>query len=435
MTRSHIALALVTALGLGACGQSSQAGPESRPGPGTVPERPPIRITTATVEARPVQRSVDTLGSLLAWDEVIAKSQAVGTVVRLGADLGDALEAGQVLAELDRREADLGLDQLTADLAAARDNLARARAAAEASDAALQRTRDHRRVLEADVERARADAEWRRREYERTRELFARELIATRDVDSARTQYEMAQAQVRMVESVLAQHGDQVRVAEAQREAELRAVKTAEAQIRQREAALDLGRKRLGDTTVPAPISGLVARRHVSLGEFVKDNTPLFTLVATDPLKYTGTVAERFAPDIRAGQEVRLAVDAFADRAFAGQVTRIAPVVDVATRTLALEARVPNGGGLLRPGFFARGVVLTRRDPHVAFVPAEALAYAVGLTKVFVVADGRVRERSVKAGPTQGGWTEIIEGVQPGEVVATSALGQLYDQAPVRVGK
>ncbi len=416
------------------CGPSSQAAPGERGTPGTAAERPPVRITAAVAEGRAVQRSVETVGSLLAWEEVLAKSQIAGTLVRLHADLGDAVRAGQLLAELDRREADLTLDQLLADLFAARENLARARAAADASRANLQRVRDSRRALAADVERARAEAAWKQLELERSRELRTKDLIATRDVDNARTQADVAQAQLQMVETALAQHGDQVRVAEAQLQADLGAVKAADAQVRQREAALDLGRKRLGDTTVTAPISALVARRHVSPGEFVKDNTILFTLVATDPLKYAGTVSERFAPEIRIGQEVRLSVEAFPSRTFPGQVTRIAPIVEVPTRTLALEARVPNGPGLLRPGFFGRGVVLTRREASVPFVPAEAVVYSVGITKVFVLGDGRVQERQVRTGPSQSGWVEILEGLRPGEPVATSGLAQLYDGAPVVIG-
>ncbi len=422
-------------LALAACGQSSQAGPEGRAAPAGAPEPAPIRITTAVVEARPIQRSVETIGSLLPWEEVVAKSQATGTVVRLHVDLGDAVRAGQPIAELDRREADLGLDQLQADLAAARENLARARAAGDAAQANLQRIRESRRTLVADLDRTRADAEWRRLEFERNRELQSKELIAARDVDNTRIQYEMALAQIRVAESTLAQHADHVRAAEAQLQADLGAIKAAEAQVRQREAALDLGKKRLGDTMAFAPMGGLVARRHVSVGEFVKDNTPLLTLVTIDPLKYTGTIPERFAPEVRIGQEIRLQVDAYPGRSFPGQVTRVAPAVDVQTRTLALEARVPNAHGLLRPGFFGRGVVQTRRDPRVAFAPAEAVAYFVGVTKAFVVADGKVHERQVKAGLREAGGIEIVDGLRPGETVATSGLAQLYDGAPVVVAR
>ncbi len=421
------------ALALGACGESSQArSRRADPGEPGAP-RPALRVTTAVAETRTVQRGVDTVGSLLAWEEVVAKSQTTGTVVRLAADLGDAVQAGQVLAELDRREADLGVDQLQADLVAARENLARARATAEASRAALERMRGSRGLLQAEVDRTRADAEWKRLELGRNRELAAKELIAARDVDNARAQAAMAQAQLRAAEIALAQHAEQMRAAEAQLQADLGAVKAAEAQVRQREASLDLGRKRLGDTTATAPIAGLVARRHTAVGEFVKDNTPLFTLVAVDPLKYTGTIPERYAPEVRVGQAVRLQVDAYPGRVFTGRITRIAPVVDMQTRTLALEARVPNGDGLLRPGFFARGTATTREDARVAFVPADAVAYVVGLSKVFVIADGRAVERRVKTGGREGGRVEIEDGVTAGEVVAVSGLAQLYDGAPVIV--
>jgi len=429
--RAAVLLPLLAALALGACGESSQAKTDRREVAAAQPERRPIRVTTAVVEGRAVQRSVETVGSLLAWDEVVAKSQATGMIVKLYADLGDTVREGQPLADLDRREADLGLDQLQADLVAARENAGRARAAAEATQANLERIRGSRPALVADLDRARADAEWRRLELDRNRELAAKQLIATRDVDNARTQYEMGRAGVRVAEATLAQYADQLRAGEAQLQADLGAVKAAEAQMRQREAALDLGKKRLGDTVVLAPISGLVARRHTSVGEFVKDNTPLLTLVKTDPLKYTGTIPERFAPEVRIGQEVRLQVDAYPGRAFPGQVSRVAPAVDVPTRTLALEARAPNDAGLLRPGFFARGVVLTRRESSVAFVPAEAVVYFVGITKVFVVADGKAQERLIKAGTREAGRVEILEGVKPGEIVATSSLGQLYDGAAV----
>ena len=410
----------------------------AQPRAGGTPKKAPaaaepaaLRVTTAVVAGRTVQRSVDTVGSLLAWEEAVARSQVSGTIVRLHADLGDAVRGGQPLADLDRREADLTLDQLGADVLGARENLARARAAVDASRANLERVRDSRRALAADLDRARADAEWKRRELARSDELRTKELIAARDVDQARALLQAADALVQMAETTLGQHGDQLRAAEAQLDADLGAVKAAEALIRQREAALDLGRKRLTDTVVPAPLTGVVARRHVTVGEFVKDNTPLFTVVATDPLKYAGTVPERATPEIQAGQEARLSVEAFGTRAFPAQVTRVAPVVDIPTRTLALEARVPNGQGLLKPGFFARGAVLTRRDVRVPFVPAEALAYAVGISKVFAIANGRAQERPVKAGVRQAGWVEILDGVKPGETVATSGLAQLYDGAPV----
>ena len=114
-------------------------------------------------------------------------------------------------------------------------------------------------------------------------------------------------------------------------------------------------------------------------------------------------------------------------------VTRLAPAVEVATRTLAVEARVANDANALRPGFFARGTVLTREDPSVVVVPADALMNVVGLNKVFVIADGKAQERQVRPGVRQGGTLEILQGVKAGETVATSNLPALYNGATVTV--
>jgi RND family efflux transporter MFP subunit len=283
------------------------------------------------------------------------------------------------------------------------------------------------------VARAQSQSDWARSELERNQQLFAKEIIAARDVDSARNQYNTAAAQLTMMKIALAQHPDQVGVAEAQLRSDLAAIRAAEATVKQREAALGIVQKRLGDTTIKAPISGFISKRHVSAGEFVKDNTPIFTVVVTNPLKYAGTVPERQAPELRVGQALRLSVEAYPDKNFTGTIIRLAPAVEVATRTMAVEARVPNDGGALRPGFFVKGNILTREDPSVVVVPADALMTIVGLNKVFVIGEGVAQERQVRPGARQGATLEILEGVKAGETVATSNLPSLYNGAPVTV--
>jgi RND family efflux transporter MFP subunit len=392
-----------------------------------------ISISVATAETRPVQRSVETLGSLVPWQDVQVKTEQAGTVARLYADLGDAVRAGTVLAEYDAREFELGVAQAEADLLSARQSLARARSAVEAGEAALRRARDNRSALDAEVARAVSQVEWAKSELERNQELFRRELIAARDVDNARNLHNVAAAQHAVALNALALHPDQVRIAEAQLESDRAALRVAEAEVTRREATLGIQRKRLGDTTIKSSMAGFIARRHLNPGEYVKENTVLFTVVALDPLKFTGTVPERVAPEIKVGQRLELSVEAYPGQIFAGQVTRLAPAVEVQTRSLALEARVPNSDGRLRPGFFAKGIVLTRKDASVPFVPAEAVVYFVGITKVFVVVDGKVEERLVKAGARQGAWVEIVEGVKAGDRLAVSNLPQLFDGAAVTV--
>jgi RND family efflux transporter MFP subunit len=368
-------LVVVVALLLPACGRSDAQAPPAAKGAAAAVK--PVPITVARAEGRDVQRSVETVGSLLAWNDVQVKTEQPGTIARLLVDLGDPVQAGQVVAEYDAREFQLAVNQAEADAQAAREALGRAR----------------------------SQLEWAKSELERNQTLWSKQLIASRDVDNARNLHNVAAAQVAM----------------------------DEAEARRREATLGIMRKRLGDTTIRAPFAAYVAKRHLNPGEYVKENTVVFTLVALDPLKYTGTVPERFAPELRAGQRIELTVEAYPGQSFAGEVTRISPAVEVQTRSLALEGRVPNRDGRLRPGFFTKGVVLTRKEAGVAFVPAEAVVYFVGISKLFVVSGDRVEERLIRAGVRQGAWVEVAEGVKPGETVATTNLNQLFKGAPVTV--
>ncbi|OGK76647.1 MAG: hypothetical protein A2X50_06990 [Candidatus Rokubacteria bacterium GWF2_70_14] len=411
------------------CGRSDAQ--NAAPPKGTARSITPLPITVARAEARPVQRSVETVGSLVPWHDVLVKTEQPGTIARLYADLGDAVAPGKVLAEYDAREFQLAVEQAEADLLSTRQSLSRARTAVGAGEAALRRTTDTLSALDAEVARTQSQLDWAKSELGRSQELFARQLIAARDVDSARNQDNVAAAQLAVAVNARSQHPDQVRIAEAQLESDRATLRVAEAEVTRREATVGLMKKRLGDTTVRSPIAGFVAKRHLNAGEYVKENTAVFSVVALDPLKYTGTVSERFAPHLRVGQRIALSVDAYPGKTFPGQVTRLSPAVEMQTRSLALEGRVANGDGRLRPGFFAKGVILTRTDPTVAFVPAEAVLHFVGTSKVFVVTNGKVEERLVKAGTRQGPLVEIVEGVKAGETVATSNLSQLFNGAPV----
>lgn len=418
-------------LAVAGCGSDrTSAAPQKGTQPGGAQ---PLTVTVAPVEARTVQRTVETTGSLLAWEEVVLNTSVPGTVARLLVDLGDRVEAGQVVAELDRREFSLTVEQAEAALRAARNQVDRARAQVAAAEANLRQVRESIKAWEANDNRARAALEEARANLERSRQLLQKELIAAREFDAARTQYEamLAQHQTSQVERT--QYPDRIRVAEAQRESDLSALQMAEAEVRRREAELGIVQKKLGDATLQAPIRGAIARRHVNPGESVRDNTAVFTIVRSNPLKYAGTVPERAALELKPGQVVRLQVDPVPGRTFEGRITRVSPAVDVASRTAALEAEVPNPQGLLKPGLFARGAIGLREERGVAFVPEAAVAYFVGITKVFVVADGKVQERQAKTGAREAGSVEILEGVKPGETVVTSHLSQLYHGAPVTV--
>ncbi len=142
--RPAIALALLV-LAAVACSKSdaqSPSAPKDAP-KGAGGAIKPLPITVARAETREVQRAVETVGSLLAWDDVQVKTEQPGTIARLLVDLGDSVAKGQVLAEYDAREFELAVKQAEADLLSAEQSLSRARATVQASEAALRRAKDN----------------------------------------------------------------------------------------------------------------------------------------------------------------------------------------------------------------------------------------------------------------------------------------------------
>lgn len=212
---------------------------------------------------------------------------------------------------------------------------------------------------------------------------------------------------------------------------ELEAMQTA---VRVAEAQRDTINVLIADAEVRSPLSGSVARKMVSAGEFVRPGSPLFQLIADDRLKLRGDVPERFSQELRVGQLVQIRVDAHPDRLFAGRLSRIAPAANAENRSVTVEAVVQNHDRQLKPGFFANASIVTRIDDEALMVPETAVVKFAGVTKLFVVRDNVAHQREVRTGARAGqGLIEIEEGVNAGELVVTSGITKLEDGAAVTI--
>lgn len=190
----------------------------------------------------------------------------------------------------------------------------------------------------------------------------------------------------------------------------------------------------LAHTKIRAPFAGRIAKRLVDVGNYVRVGTPIFVLVADDPLRLRGEVPERFVSELAIGQEVRGSVEAFPGDVLKGRLARISAAADSTSRALTVEATVPNPDGRLKVGFFCKAAILTRSDAEALVVPVEALVNFAGVTRVFVVDEsGVARTRPVRTGLSLGTKVEIVEGLSRGDRVATSALARLAEGSKVVV--
>jgi len=201
--------------------------------------------------------------------------------------------------------------------------------------------------------------------------------------------------------------------------------------VEQQRSALALAKKAITDTVVRSPISGAVKEKIADKGTYLAVGGKIVSLVKINPLRLRADIPEAYAAAVRKGQTMTLTVEAFPGRSFTGRVVRIGPSLNEQTRALTVEAEVGNSGNLLRPGMFAKSQLITANDAPALMIPARAVVSVAGLTKVFVIENGKATERIIKTGMTDGDLIEVVEGILSGETVATSNLDKLQTGSSV----
>ncbi len=379
-----------------ACSTRAREGAASAPDEGH-----PVQVEPVRQEA--LRRAIDIVGTLAAVDEVTVSSEVEGKVSRIAADLGDRVATGQLLVELDREKLQYAVDQQRAAL-----NRALAKYGVEqVSDAPPPL--DHT----PDVKKAAAELYQAEQSFKRADELQRRQLLPKQQLDDADAA---------------------LRTKKAAYDSAIQNAKNLRADIDAAEANLRLAERGLRDASIRAPFDAYVQKRQVSQGEYVKVQTPVMTLVRIDPLKLTTEVPEKMAPWVKVGQPIELLVDA-SERPLEGTVARISPGVNEQTRAFAVEGRVPNPRGLLKPGTFARAHLTTDKTDQVVTVPATALQYRYGVYRLFVVDGGKLVSHEVKLGDRLGDRMEVVSGIDAGAPIAVSDVERLTDGLRVKTAQ
>ncbi|MBU1727229.1 MAG: efflux RND transporter periplasmic adaptor subunit [Candidatus Omnitrophica bacterium] len=182
---------------------------------------------------------------------------------------------------------------------------------------------------------------------------------------------------------------------------------------------------------VESPISGVVGRINVDIGQNVNPETIVALVVNMDKVKINLDIPEKYLPQVTLGQEAKVKVDAYPDEVFSGKVTKISPVVDLATRTAPIEITIDNPGHLLKSGMYSKVslVIQTRKD--VPVVLKEALMGKEPDLYVYVVENNKAVLKKVAVGIRQGPYYEIKDGLKEGDVVVIMGQQRLFEGAKV----
>jgi RND family efflux transporter MFP subunit len=365
----------------------------------TATPTPPIEVTSSAAITRKLQLNVEVVGSLAADEEVVVAAQVAGELAQLNIDFGSYVTRDQVIAVIDQRDAKLKVEQ---------------------AEAALKQTMARLGMKEgvafdpqqsAEVKVAKASLDLAKIEFDRSTRLVENGDISRSEYDQKMISYNSAQARY---------------------QAALDAVNQQLALVEQQRSALALTKKTIVDTLVRAPISGAVKEKSVSRGTYLPVNGKIATLVKINPLRLRADIPAYAAASVKIGQMMRLNVESFPGQTFSGRVVRIGPSLNEQTRALTVEAEVANPRNQLRPGMFVTARLIMAKDTPAVMIPQRAVVSASGLTKVFVIDNGKAIERIVKTGSVDGEMIEIIDGLNDGESVALDNQDKLHTGIAVR---
>jgi RND family efflux transporter MFP subunit len=363
------------------------------------PAPPAVRV--AAVELRSIERAISATGSLLPDETVNLSFEAAGTVSRVAADFGQTVRKGQLIAELDRREPELQRERSRAALAQA---LARIGLEPSAQDPNPEWT--------PAIRQAQAQYEDARSKYE-----SASKLVASGDI--SRERFVELEKTLRAREAALQASRDELRT-------QLAAIQGLRADLR-------LAEKRLSDTVLRAPFDGAIAARLASPGQYLRENAPVITLVKSTPLRLRVDVPEPAVGQMRAGTALSFTTEAAPGAVFRAVVRELNPALDAQSRSLTAEARLVNPDSRLKPGMFVQVRLVTARNVQVPAVPREAFYTVAGLTKLFVIRDGKAIEHRIQPGEPVGDRVTVPDVVRPGDRVAISNLPMLVNGLAVSV--
>ena len=391
-------------------------------------------MRTAVARIWPLKVVVEATGRVVPEREVEIKCKASGEITNLPVEVSQPVKLGDLLVQLDPVDEERAVKREKAALSASRAKVAQARLnlsiaerdyASEQIRAGFAEKSAAAKALEADAKLARITT------------LLDKKMVSLEELEGAKSVSAAAQADWQSAKARV----QDLESRKAEVESRQQEISMAEAQAEADQLTLSDAEQRLADTTVLAPIDGVVASRNVQVGQIIASGinnvgggTAVLTLADLTRIYVLVSVDESDIGKVAAGQPARITVDAFPDEVFKGEVVLVATKGVNTSNVVTFEVKVEVSGDnrtLLKPEMTANVSIVTKDKLDSLLVPVTALERKKGQSWVTIlVADGNTNRRQVTIGDSNSEFVEILKGVEVGElVVLTPENGQSRWQA------
>jgi RND family efflux transporter MFP subunit len=390
-------LFLMIVVGISSCGKKEEKAPEK--------VAAVTGVKVETVKASSQDDLYEAAATVQSKTTSVLSSRIMGYIVAIHVREGDRVRAGQLLVEIDNREAAAQLRRAQAGLREAQEML-------QETERMIQANESAKTAAEAEQSLAAST-------FNRYQALVERKSVSQQEFDEVQARYRGKTAEVERVQEML-------RSMQAKREQVLARIDQAKAGISQAQIAVDYGR-------IQSPIQGVVTQKHGELGVLAAPGTPLLTLEDDTRYRLEATVEESKLGRIRLGDSVRITINALGDQEWTGRVGEVQPTADPASRSSLVKIDLPDSliekapGKILRSGLYGKARFAVGKK-EIITIPHKAIFQRGQLLQIFVVDSSQTaRLRLIKTGKIYGERIEVLSGLGEGDKIIVEGVERVND--------
>lgn len=371
------------------------------------PQPPPIvsGLKVDIVQASMMDDYYEAVGTVRAKNSSVVAAKIMGNITALHVREGDVVRAGQVLVEIENRDAGIQLQKTRAGVREAQDSLEEVERNIRAAESARAAALANERLAKAT--------------FGRYQMLFERRSVSPQEFDENRARYEVAKAESERADRML-------QVVKARRS-------QVQARIDQAKADVANAQVYAGYSRLAAPIAGVVVSKQADVGSMAMPGTPLLTIENSSHYQLEASVEESQLTKIGLHDRARVVIEAVGAAEVEGTVEEIVPAADPASRSYIVKVGLPNvSGAQFRSGLYGKARFITGQRKVLA-IPQVAIVQQGQLTGAFVVdQSGVARLRLIKTGTNFGDRLEVLSGLTEGEQIVSEGVKAIRDGTRVR---